>query len=219
MRSACGPYIMRYGVVVLSAGFTGLLSFCLLAVAIGTDYWYIIDVNKPNYTGSDDLSSHSGLWRINEGANRSSVIPSFTANISCLSEAERHLLGLHRVVVIVLPLSLVLLVFGWIFGLVSSLAYSPNLLAGSATYFLFCSLFTLSGVSIYIKYSNQAMEEFQQTVSPENLAYVDVSFGWSLATAWLSYSLEVATGLLLMLAARITQMKGHYDSGVAIAML
>ncbi|KAG7242846.1 hypothetical protein INR49_018101 [Caranx melampygus] len=210
---------MRYGVVVLSAGFTGLLSFCLLAVAIGTDYWYIINVNKPNYTGPDDLSSHSGLWRINEGANRSSVIPSFTANISYLSEAERHLLGLHRVVVIVLPLSLVLLVFGWIFGLVSSLACSPNLLVGSAIYFLFCSIFTLAGVSIYIKYSNQAMEDFQQTVSAENLAYVNVSFGWSLATAWLSYSLEVATGLLLMLAAVITQMKGRYDSGVTIAML
>lgn len=58
---------MRYGLVVLSAGFTGLLSFSLLAVAIGTDYWYIIDVNKPNYTGSEELSSHSGLWRINEG--------------------------------------------------------------------------------------------------------------------------------------------------------
>uniref|UniRef100_A0A7N8YIV4 Transmembrane protein 235 n=1 Tax=Mastacembelus armatus TaxID=205130 RepID=A0A7N8YIV4_9TELE len=210
--------MMRYGLVVLSAGFTGLLSFSLLAVAIGTDYWYIIDVNKPNYTGSDDLSSHSGLWRINGGANMSSVIPSFTANMSSLSEVERHLLSLHRVVVIMLPLSLVLLVFGWIFGLVSSLACSPNLLAGSASYFLLCSLFTLAGVSIYIKYSNQAMEEFQR-MSPENLAYVDVSFGWSLVTAWLSYSLEVVTGLLLMLAARITQMKGHYDSGVAIAML
>lgn len=58
---------MKYGPVVLSAGLTGLLSFCFLAVAIGTDYWYIIDVNKPNYTGSDDLSSHSGLWRIIEG--------------------------------------------------------------------------------------------------------------------------------------------------------
>ncbi|GAA6231901.1 transmembrane protein 235-like [Lates japonicus] len=210
---------MSYGLVVLTAGFTGLLSFSLLAVAIGTDYWYIIDVNKPNYTGSDDLSSRSGLWRINEGANGISVIPSFTANMSSLSEAERHLLGLHKVVVILLPLSLVLLVFGWIFGLVSSLACSPNLLAGSATYFLFCSLFTLSGVSIYIKYSNQAMEEFQQAVSLENLTYVHVSFGWSLATAWLSYSLEVATGLLLMLAAGISQMKGRYDSGVAIAML
>ncbi|CAK6963046.1 transmembrane protein 235-like [Scomber scombrus] len=210
---------MRYGLVVLTAGFTGLLSFSLLAVAIGTDYWYIIDVNKPNYTGPDDLSSHSGLWRIIEGANRSSVIPSFTANMSSLSEAERHLLGLHKVVVIVLPLSLILLVFGWIFGIVSSLARSPNFLAGTASYFLFCSVFTLTGVSIYIRYSNQAMEEFQRVVSPENLAYVDVSFGWSLATAWLSYSMEVATGLLLMLAARITQMKGHYDSGVTIAIL
>ena len=47
--------------------------------------------------------------------------------------------GLHKVVVIVLPLSLVLLVFGWIFGLVSSLACSPNLLAGTASYFLVCS--------------------------------------------------------------------------------
>lgn len=63
------------------------------------------------------------------------------------------------------------------------------------------------------------MEEFQQVVSQENLAYVDVSFGWSLATAWISYGLEVATGLLLLLAARITQMKGHYDSGVAVAIL
>ncbi|TKS92002.1 Fascin-2 Retinal fascin [Collichthys lucidus] len=153
------------------------------------------------------------------GANRSSVIPSFTENMSSLSEAERHLLGLHKVVVIMLPLSLVLLVFGWIFGLVSSLASSPKLLAGSASYFLFCSLFTLTGVSIYIKYSNLAMEEFERIVSPENFPNVDASFGWSLAAAWLSYSLEVATGLLLMLAARISQMKGHYDSGVSIAIL
>uniref|UniRef100_A0A3Q2CVM5 Transmembrane protein 235 n=1 Tax=Cyprinodon variegatus TaxID=28743 RepID=A0A3Q2CVM5_CYPVA len=183
-----------YGLVVLSAGLSGLLSFTFLALAIGTDYWYIIDGNKPNHTGPNDLSSHSGLWRIIEG------------------------LCLHKVVVIVLPLSLVLLVLGWIFGLVSSLARSPKLLAASACYFLLCGLFTLSGVSIYIKYSNQAMEEIQRIVPPENLAFVQVSFGWSLALAWLSYSLEVAAGLLLLLAARITQLKGHYDSGVAIAM-
>ncbi|KAM9394266.1 transmembrane protein 235 [Pholidichthys leucotaenia] len=210
---------MKNGPVVLTAGFTGLLSFSLLAVAIGTDYWYIINVNRPNSTGSDDLSVHSGLWRIIEGPNMSSVIPSFTANMSSLSEAERHLLGFHRVVVILLPFSLVMLVFGWIFGLVSSLASSPKLLAASASYVLLCSVFTLSGVSVYIKYSNLAMEEFQRIVPPKDQLYVDVSFGWSLATAWISYSLEVTTGLLLMLAARITQMKGHYDSGVAIAML
>lgn len=77
-------------------------------------------------------------------------------------------------------------------------------------------LFTLTGVCIYIKYCNQAMEDFRPTVPPEKLATVDVSFGWSFAVAWLSYSLEVATGLLLMLAARISQMKVHYDSGVAM---
>lgn len=61
---------MRHAVVVLGAGFTGLLSFTLLALAIGTDYWYIIDVDKHNHTGPDDLSSHSGLWRIVEGNGR-----------------------------------------------------------------------------------------------------------------------------------------------------
>uniref|UniRef100_A0A8C2ZR98 Transmembrane protein 235 n=1 Tax=Cyclopterus lumpus TaxID=8103 RepID=A0A8C2ZR98_CYCLU len=188
---------MRYGVVVLTAGFTGLLSFSLLAVAIGTDYWYIIDVNKPNVT--DDLSSHSGLWRIIEGISSLHIVVCRLHAHFIRGYTSQYMVCLHKVVVIMLPLSLVLLVFGWIFALVSSMAYSPNLLAGSASYVLFC-LFTLSGVSIYIKYSNLAMEEFQRVVSPENLAHVDVSFGWSLATAWLSYSLEVATGLLLLLA-------------------
>lgn len=210
---------MKYGPVVLTAGFTGLLSFSLLAVAVGTEYWCIIDVNKPNYTDADDLSSHSGLWRIYEGENRISVIPSFSANMSSLSVGERHILSLHRVVVIMLSLSMVLLVLGWIFGIVSSLACSPKLLAATASYFLLCSVFTLSGVSVYIKYSDKAMEEFQLTVPPEVLVFVHVSFGWSFATAWLSYTLEVATGLLLLLAARISQIKGRYDSGVAFAML
>ncbi|XP_028311405.1 transmembrane protein 235-like [Gouania willdenowi] len=209
-------FIMKYGPVVLTAALTGLLSFTFLAVAVWTDYWYIIDVNKPNYTGPDSLSSHSGLWRIHEGPNRSSVISSFTANMSALSDAERQLQGLHRVVVTLLPLSLILLLFGWIFGLVSSLACSPKLLSASASYVLLCSLFTLSGVSVYIRYSDLAMEEFERLVLPTNLVYVDVSFGWSFAMAWLSYSLEVASGLFLLLAARITQKKRHYDSSVAI---
>ncbi|XP_037112786.1 transmembrane protein 235-like [Syngnathus acus] len=209
---------MRYGLVVLSAGFSGLLSFCCLAVSIGTDYWYIIDVNKPNYTDSEDLSSYSGLWRINEGSDKSSVISSFTANMSALSEVERHLLALHKAVVIILPFGLVLLVFGWICGLVSSLAYSPKLLTVTAFYFLICSLFTLTGVSLYIEYSNKAMEEFRRIVAQEELAYVRVSFGWSFAMAWVSFTLELAAGLLLLLAAKITRMKGRYDCGVAVTL-
>ncbi|KAM6957515.1 transmembrane protein 235 [Aplochiton taeniatus] len=208
---------MRYGVVVLLAGFSGLLCFCLLAVAIGSDYWYIIDVNKPNHTG--ELNSHSGLWRICEGPNgTSTLIPSFGADTSSFSEIDRHLLSIHKWVVILLPLSLVLVVLGWIFGLVSSLAQSPTLLTASASYFLLCSLFTLSGVSVYIGYSHKAWEEFQKVVSPEDLAYVDISFGWSLALAWLSFGLEVCTGLLLLLAAGIGRLKGHHESGVVITL-
>lgn len=77
-------------------------------------------------------------------------------------------------------------------------------------------LFTLTGLLVYIQYCNQAMEDFKQTVPLDKLATVGVSFGWSFAIAWLSYCLEVASSLLLMLAARITQMKHHYDSGMAI---
>lgn len=77
-------------------------------------------------------------------------------------------------------------------------------------------LFTLTGLLVYLQYCSQAMEDFKQTVPPEKLATVDVSYGWSLAIAWLSYSLEVACGLLLMLAARITLVKRRYDSGTAV---
>lgn len=46
---------------------------------------------------------------------------------------------MHKVIAILLPLSLVMLVFGGICGLVSSLARSRTLLIGSASYFLLCS--------------------------------------------------------------------------------
>ncbi|XP_064415131.1 transmembrane protein 114 isoform X2 [Latimeria chalumnae] len=43
----------------------GVLSFVFLVVAIGTDFWYIIDASKLEKitNHSDPLSSHSGLWR------------------------------------------------------------------------------------------------------------------------------------------------------------
>lgn len=58
---------MNFGTVVVIAGFSGIFSFVFLAAAIGSDYWYIIKVNQENLTNSEDLDSHSGLWRINEG--------------------------------------------------------------------------------------------------------------------------------------------------------
>ncbi|XP_026506342.1 transmembrane protein 114 isoform X2 [Terrapene carolina triunguis] len=43
----------------------GVLSFIFLVVAIGTDFWYIIDASKleRSHNSSAALSSHSGLWR------------------------------------------------------------------------------------------------------------------------------------------------------------
>ncbi|KAG7460190.1 hypothetical protein MATL_G00218910 [Megalops atlanticus] len=210
---------MYFGPVVIIAGFTGILSFSFLAAAIGSEYWYIIEVNKPNLTDEEDLNSHSGLWRIYEGKNASChFIHSFTADTSNFTELERHLLNMHKVIVILLPLSLVLLVFGGICGLVSSLARSHTFLMGSASYFLLCSVLTLSGVSIYISYSQQALQEIERQVGAERLSHVQVSFGWSLGVAWLSYALEVATGLLLLLAARMAHLQQHkYTAANSVA--
>ncbi|XP_046888812.1 transmembrane protein 235 isoform X2 [Hypomesus transpacificus] len=170
-----------FGALVLTAGITGLLSFGFLAAAIGSEYWYIIKVNQ---TDVGDFDSHSGLWRIHE--------------------------DMHSMIVVLLPLSLVLLVLGGICGLVSSLARSPVLLTGAASYFLVCSLLTLSGVSLYISYSQAAVDETERLVGAERLAQVCTSYGWSLGLAWLSCGLEVLTGLLLLLAARTARRQhGH----------
>lgn len=46
-----------------------LLSFALLAAAVASDYWYVLEVaDAGNSTGrAARLSSHSGLWRVCEG--------------------------------------------------------------------------------------------------------------------------------------------------------
>ncbi|XP_023676055.2 transmembrane protein 235 [Paramormyrops kingsleyae] len=209
---------LSYGTTVVTAGIAGIVSFGLLAAAIGTEYWYIIVVNRPNETDSEDLNSHSGLWRIYEGKDDISYnIYSFSADTSKYSETEKHLLGLHRVIVILLPLSLVLLVFGGILGLVSSLARSRTLLLGTAAYLLLCSLLTLSGVSIYVSYSQQALAELERELGPEELAHVGVSFGWSLVLACLSFCLEVLAGVLLLLAARLALLQRGPDFTAGLA--
>lgn len=58
---------VSFGALVISAGICGILSFAFLASSLGTDYWYIIETNPQNATDFEDLTSHSGLWRINEG--------------------------------------------------------------------------------------------------------------------------------------------------------
>ncbi|XP_036999368.1 transmembrane protein 114 isoform X5 [Artibeus jamaicensis] len=65
------------GALAAAAALAGALSFVLLAAAIGTDFWYIIDTQRlerggpgaqdgawgANSSQLEPLSSHSGLWR------------------------------------------------------------------------------------------------------------------------------------------------------------
>ncbi|XP_030610275.1 transmembrane protein 235 [Archocentrus centrarchus] len=199
---------VSFGAFVIAAGICGILSFAFLATSLGTDYWYIIEMNPMNVSDFENLSSHSGLWSINEGGKMNAdSIDSFRADYSRLSDAELRMLNMHSAIVVMLPLSLVLLLFGGICGLVSSLARSPVLLTGTASYFFICSLLTMCGASLYIIYSNQALAETERLVGQESLAYIHTSFGWSFGLAWLSYGLELLTGVLLLTAAQMAKLQ------------
>nr|XP_024091133.2 transmembrane protein 235 isoform X4 [Pongo abelii] len=171
----------RLGPLLLAAALGALLSFALLAAAVASDYWYILEVadagNGSAWPGRAELLfSHSGLWRICE--------------------------VLHRAVMVVLPLSLVLLVCGWICGLLSYLAQSTPLLLFTGCYFLLGGVLTLAGVSIYISYSHLAFVETARQYGPQHVQGIRVSFGWSMALAWGSCALEAFSGTLLLSAAR-----------------
>ncbi|XP_060794996.1 transmembrane protein 235 [Neoarius graeffei] len=193
-----------FGSVVLCAGLSAILSFSFLALAIGTEYWYIIEDTRMNLT--DPQHVHSGLWGVETDDQ------SFTGDPPSFSEAERQMQDMHNAVAILLPLSLVLLVFGGICGMASSLAQSRCLLVGTASYFLLCSLLTLSGVSLYISYSQKALEEAKLRIGLEQMAMVHTSFGWSLGLAWLSFILEIITSLLLLLAAWMVQLAQYRET-------
>lgn len=72
---------------------------------------------------------------------------------------------------------------------------------------LSAGLLTLCGVSLYIIYSYLALVETERLVGSEGLTYIHTSFGWSLGLAWLSYSLELLSGLLLLIAARMAKLQ------------
>uniref|UniRef100_A0A3P9BQ22 Transmembrane protein 235 n=1 Tax=Maylandia zebra TaxID=106582 RepID=A0A3P9BQ22_9CICH len=187
---------VSFGAFVIAAGICGMLSFAFLATSLGTDYWYIIEMNPMNVSDFENMSSHSGLWK---------TPPAFLLmNFHCQG-------NMHSAIVVMLPLSLVLLLFGGICGLVSSLARSPILLTGTASYFFIC-LLTMCGASLYIIYSNQALAETERLVGQEGLAYIHTSFGWSFGLAWLSYGLELLTGVLLLTAAQMAKLQYNITS-------
>ncbi|XP_015359753.1 transmembrane protein 235 [Marmota marmota marmota] len=130
------------------------------------------------------------------------LIDPFSSKGLDVSPSVQHLLSLHRAVMVVLPLSLILIVCGWVCGLLSSLARSVPLLLLTGCYFLLGGALTLAGVSVYISYSHLAFAETARQYGLQHMQGVHISFGWSVALAWGSCALEALSGTLLLAAAR-----------------
>ncbi|KAJ7315911.1 hypothetical protein JRQ81_002073 [Phrynocephalus forsythii] len=129
------------------------------------------------------------------------LIDPFSTKSGQVPASLQHLLCMHRAFVVLLPLSLILIVFGWICGIIGSLARSSCFLQFTGCYFVLGALLTLSGTSIYISYSRAAFAAAVRMFDRQRFEHVHIAFGWSLALSWLSFGTEGLAGLLLLLAA------------------
>ncbi|XP_025904846.1 transmembrane protein 114 isoform X1 [Nothoprocta perdicaria] len=195
----------------LIVALVGASSFVFLVVAIGTDFWYIIDASKVEAAanGTDALSSHSGLWRTCRLRSKCyPLINPFWHDGVNITASHRQLLYMHGTFVILMPLSLILMIFGGMTGFVSILARAYPLLLMTGLLFLFGALVTLTGISVYIAYSAAAFKEAVCLLrSKDLLVEIDIRFGWSLALVWISFVAEVLTGAVFLLAARVVGLK------------
>ncbi|NXF77575.1 TM114 protein, partial [Sclerurus mexicanus] len=200
---------VNLGALSLFVALVGLSSFVFLVVAIATDFWYIIDASKlaASQNGTDALSSHSGLWRTLRSECYPLINPFWHENAN-ITDSHRQLLYMHGTFVILMPLSLILMIFGGMTGFISILARAYLLLLMTGLLFLFGALITLTGISVYIAYSAAAFEEAVCLLrSKDLLVEIDIRFGWSLALVWISFVAEVLTGAVFLLAARVVGLK------------
>uniref|UniRef100_A0A803J1X9 Transmembrane protein 114 n=1 Tax=Xenopus tropicalis TaxID=8364 RepID=A0A803J1X9_XENTR len=123
------------------------------------------------------------------------------------TDSQKQLLSMHGTLVILLPLSLILMIFGGMTGFVSILARAYLLLLLTGMLFLFGALVTLTGISIYIAYSAAAFKDAVCILGNKILEDIDIQFGWSLALAWISFITEILTGIAFLVAARVTGLK------------
>lgn len=70
---------ITFGFVVVGGGLTGVLSFISLALAIGTEYWYIIEDKRANHT--DPARTNSGLWGATDGMTLIFILKSLLVRI------------------------------------------------------------------------------------------------------------------------------------------
>uniref|UniRef100_A0A2K5SB34 Transmembrane protein 235 n=1 Tax=Cebus imitator TaxID=2715852 RepID=A0A2K5SB34_CEBIM len=164
-----------------------LLSFALLAVAVTSDCWSVLEVadagNHSSGPGrAKQLSSHA-LSLLFPRAEQLHTFASESLDAST-STSVQHLISLHRAVMVVL-----------------SLAQREPLPLFTCCCFLLGSAPTLAGVSIYIRYAYLAFTETARQHGPKHVQGVHVSFSWSLALAWGSCASEALSGALLVSAA------------------
>ncbi|XP_036053995.1 transmembrane protein 114 isoform X1 [Onychomys torridus] len=220
---------VRLGALAGVAALSGAVSFVLLAVAIGTDFWYIIDTERleRNSSGAQDrgpanhsqlepLSSHSGLWRTCRVQSSCTPLmnPFWQENVT-VSDSSRQLLTMHGTFVILLPFSLIMMVFGGMAGFLSFLLRAHLLLQLTGILFLFGAMVTLTGISVYTAYSAAAFQEAVCLLEERALLdQVDIRFGWSLALSWISFVSELLTGVAFLAAARVLSLRQREDQAV-----
>ncbi|XP_068381058.1 transmembrane protein 114 isoform X1 [Eschrichtius robustus] len=221
---------VHLGALAGAAALTGALSFVLLAAAIGTDFWYIIDTERLERSGPgardpagaanrsqlEPLSSHSGLWRTCRVQSPCAPLmnPFWQENVT-FSDSSRQLLTMHGTFVILLPLSLILMVFGGMTGFLSFLLQASLLLLLTGTLFLFGALVTLAGISVYIAYSAAAFREALCLLEEKALLdQVDIRFGWSLALGCISFIAELLTGAAFLAAAHVLSLRRRQDQAI-----
>nr|XP_009934612.1 PREDICTED: transmembrane protein 114 [Opisthocomus hoazin] len=132
-----------------------------------------------------------------------------------ITDSHRQLLYMHGTFVILMPLSLMLMIFGGMTGFISILARAHLLLIMTGLLFLFGALVTLAGITVYIAYSAAAFEEAVCLLrSKDLLVEVDIRFGWSLALVWVSFVAEVLTGVVFLLTARVVGLKRRREQAL-----
>ncbi|XP_011816763.1 PREDICTED: transmembrane protein 114 isoform X2 [Colobus angolensis palliatus] len=167
-----------------AAALTGALSFVLLAAAIGTDFWYIIDTERLERSGPgaqdllgsinrsqlEPLSSHSGLWRTCRVQSPCTPLmnPFWLENVT-VSESSRQLL-------------------------------TTVTLAGISVYIAYSAAAFREALCL--------LEE------KALLDQVDIHFGWSLALGWISFIAELLTGGAFLAAARELSLRRRQDQAI-----
>nr|KAF6442606.1 transmembrane protein 114 [Rousettus aegyptiacus] len=140
--------------------------------------------------------------------------PFWQENVT-VSDSSRQLLTMHGTFVILLPLSLILMVFGGMTGFLSFLLRASLLLLLTGTLFLFGALVTLTGISLYIAYSAAALQEALCLLEEKALLdQVDIRFGWSLALGWISFIAELLTGAAFLAAARMLRLRQRQEQAI-----